>query len=195
MHLLVDNFDSFSHILADFFLQTGADLKIVRNDISLAELKKESYEALILSPGPATPVKAGNLMEILSYYHDKIPVLGVCLGHQAIGEFFGAKLIQSQFPKHGKVSQVYKTKENEIFRNLPANFDVTRYHSLELKDIPDELEVVLTTAQGEIMAVAHRYLPIIGIQFHPEAYLTAFGDKMIQNWVDFCKEDRMVNTY
>ncbi|WP_215224282.1 anthranilate synthase component II [Echinicola shivajiensis] len=185
MLLLIDNFDSFSHILADYFLQTNMELKIVRNDTPLALLKEENYEALVLSPGPETPDKAGNLKEILAYYHNKLPVLGVCLGHQCIGEFFGAKLIKGEKPVHGKVFRVNKVKEHPVLKGLPDSFMVTRYHSLEIKDLPEELEVVLETDRGEIMAMAHKQLPIFGIQFHPEAHLTEFGLEIIQQWADF----------
>ncbi|WP_186753817.1 anthranilate synthase component II [Echinicola salinicaeni] len=185
MLLLIDNFDSFSHILADYFLQTGMELKIVRNDTPLALLKEEKYEGVVLSPGPETPDKAGNLKEILAYYHDKLPILGVCLGHQCIGEFFGAQLVKGAKPVHGKVHRVNKVAEHPVLKNLPESFMVTRYHSLELMDLPEDLEVILETDKKEIMAMAHRKLPIFGIQFHPEAHLTAYGLELIQQWVAY----------
>lgn len=183
MLLLIDNFDSFAYILADYIRQTGKDLKIVRNDVPLDEIIKEEYQAIILSPGPESPQKAGNLMQVLDYYHDKLPVLGVCLGHQAIGEYFGAKLVKGLHPVHGKVHQVTKVAEHPVLTDLPDAFEVTRYHSLILEDLPASLECLLETAQGEIMAIAHKDLPIIGIQYHPEAHLTAFGLALIKNWV------------
>lgn len=185
MILLVDNFDSFSHMLADYFLRTGAELEIVRNNIDVEALKSVDYEALVISPGPETPDKAGNLMEILAYFYDKIPVLGICLGHQAIGTFFGSKLTTNKVPMHGKVSSVHQVRNHEIMAGLPEIFKVTRYHSLELKDLPSSLNVLLETEEGEIMAVAHDYLPIIGLQFHPEAHLTQFGLEIIHNWVKY----------
>ncbi len=184
MLLLIDNFDSFAYILADYIRQTGKALKIVRNDVPLEEIIQEDYEALILSPGPESPIKAGNLMKILAYYHDKLPILGVCLGHQAIGEYFGADLVKGLNPVHGKVHQVRKVAEHSILKNIPAEFEVTRYHSLILEKLPPSLEVLLTTKQGEIMAIAHRTLPIVGIQYHPEAHLTAFGLDIIKNWTN-----------
>nr|WP_301005297.1 aminodeoxychorismate/anthranilate synthase component II [Lunatimonas sp.] len=181
--MLIDNFDSFSHILADYFLRTGVSLSIVRNDVKLNQLILTDYSALVVSPGPETPEKAGNLMEILAYYHDKIPILGVCLGHQAIGQFFGADLVRSERPMHGKVSRVFRQHTHPAFEGLPDCFSVTRYHSLELKNLPEELQTLYTTEKGEIMAMAHRKLPILGIQFHPEAYLSEYGEQMIRSWL------------
>jgi len=172
-------------MLADYLRQAGAELKIVRNDVLLADLIGEDYEGIILSPGPEVPAKAGNLMGILSYYHDKLPVLGICLGHQAIGEFFGASLVKGSVPVHGKVHQVNKVKDHAMLAGLPETFNVTRYHSLELRDLPDVLEVFLETDKKEIMAIVHKDLPIVGIQFHPEAYLTEYGLELIKNWVRY----------
>ncbi|MBD8488362.1 aminodeoxychorismate/anthranilate synthase component II [Echinicola sp. CAU 1574] len=182
MLLLIDNFDSFSHILADYFRQAGFQLRIVRNDTPLALLKEENYEGVVLSPGPETPEKAGNLKEIFAYYHNRLPVMGVCLGHQCIGQFFGAKLVKGKRPVHGKVFKVKKVGEHPILSGLPPVFNVTRYHSLELRDLPESLMPVLETEAGELMAMAHRTLPIFGIQFHPEAHLTEFGLEIIKNW-------------
>ena len=183
MVLLIDNFDSFSHILADYLLQTGISLKIVRNDQSLESLVDGAWEALILSPGPESPEKAGNLMNILAYFAEKVPVLGICLGHQAIGLHWGATLAKGKQPVHGKVHDVKTVSIHQILAGIPAYFQVTRYHSLLLTEIPDCLEVLLETNEGEVMAVAHRQLPILGIQYHPEAYLTEFGKEIIQNWL------------
>ena len=183
MILLIDNFDSFSHILADLVRRTGAELKIVRNDCSLEEIENLDLSGLILSPGPGRPGIAGNLMVIFERYYQQIPVLGVCLGHQAIGEFFGAKLVQNEIPVHGKVHLVKKAIEHPYTFGLPDTFKVTRYHSLQLEKIPKELEVILETKKGEVMGIAHRLLPILGIQYHPEAYLTEYGLELIQNWV------------
>jgi anthranilate synthase component 2 len=185
MVLLIDNFDSFSYILADYFRQLGKELFVARNDIPLDELKVHHWEALILSPGPGVPSAAGNLMDILDYYAGKIPVLGICLGHQAIGEYFGASLEKGRFPVHGKVHQVFKRKSHEILQNLPEVFSVTRYHSLILKNLPDDLEGILETQSGELMAFVHKTLPIMGIQYHPEAHLTEFGLEIIKGWMEF----------
>ncbi len=184
MILLIDNFDSFSYTLADYFLRTGAAIEIVRNDVSLSKLKEGNYSALVISPGPETPEKAGNLLEILAYFHDKVPVLGICLGHQAIGIYFGARLTLAKKPMHGKISSIYKTKYHEILAGIPREFKVTRYHSLELKDLPESLDIILETREGEVMGFVHKYLPVIGLQFHPEAHLTEYGEKLIRNWVN-----------
>ncbi|MBW3467876.1 anthranilate synthase component II [Arthrospiribacter ruber] len=187
MVLLIDNFDSFSHILADYLRQLGLELEIVRNDISIEELKTHDYDALILSPGPGTPSTSGQLMEILAYFSDKIPVLGICLGHQAIGEFFGARLQKGKNPVHGKVHTIHQTGNHRLLKSLPDSFMVTRYHSLVLSELPECLEVILETESSEIMAFVHKELPIMGIQYHPEAHLTEFGKEIIQHWLDHSK--------
>lgn len=160
----------------------------MRNDVNLAEVQRISFSALVISPGPETPNKAGNLMEILAYYHDKVPVLGICLGHQAIGIFFGAKLVKSPWPMHGKISIVSQRKKHEVLKNIPGRFKVTRYHSLELEELPESLEVILEEENGAVMSFSHRYLPIVGIQFHPEAHLTEYGEQLILNWVNLINE-------
>ncbi|WP_343849137.1 aminodeoxychorismate/anthranilate synthase component II [Algoriphagus jejuensis] len=184
MLLLIDNFDSFSHILADLIRQTGEELIILRNDIPLTDLEHIDFQGLILSPGPGVPSSSGNLNAIFEKYHDQVPVLGVCLGHQAIGEFFGAKLVKNQVPTHGKVHTVRKTKPHFFTQNLPNQFQVTRYHSLQLQNLPDCLESILEIESGEIMGMAHRTLPILGIQYHPEAFLTEYGLELVRAWLE-----------
>lgn len=183
MLLLIDNFDSFSHILADLIRQTGEELKMLRNDCSWEEIQALDFKGLILSPGPETPSKAGNLMKILERYHHQVPILGVCLGHQAIGEFFGAKLIKNQRPTHGKVHSVYRVQNHGVLKDIPEKFSVTRYHSLQLSGLPDCLLPILETQDGEIMGMVHRNLPIVGIQYHPEALLTEHGLELVHNWL------------
>jgi anthranilate synthase component 2 len=190
MLLLIDNFDSFSHILADLIRQTGEELLIFRNDVTLAELDHLDFDGLILSPGPGRPRQAGNLMEILQCYVGQIPILGVCLGHQAIGEFFGAQLVKNENPTHGKVYQVKKSIPHLLTESLPNRFAVTRYHSLILKDLPEKLEKILETDSGEIMAITHVDLPILGIQYHPEAHLTDYGLEIVKTWTSLCLEHR-----
>lgn len=170
-------------MLADLVRQAGVELKIVRNDTSLEEIQAIEFSALILSPGPGKPDQAGNLMQIFEEYYKKVPVLGVCLGHQAIGEFFGAKLVKNEIPIHGKVHQVRKTANHPFMEGMPECFNVTRYHSLQLGEIPTTLKVLLETPKGEVMGLVHQDLPILGIQYHPEAFLTEYGLKLIQNWV------------
>jgi anthranilate synthase component 2 len=190
MLLLIDNFDSFSHILADLIRQTGEELLIFRNDVTLAELAHLDFDGLILSPGPGRPSQAGNLMEILQCYVGQIPILGVCLGHQAIGEFFGARLVKNEIPTHGKVHHIKKSIPHFLTEFLPNRFAVTRYHSLVLKDLPEELEMILETDSGEIMAITHADLPILGIQYHPEAHLTDYGLELVKAWTSLCLEHR-----
>jgi len=189
MLLLIDNFDSFSHMLADLLRQTGEQLLVLRNDVSLEEIKRLEFDGLILSPGPGIPQNAGNLNKIFSAYYDKVPVLGVCLGHQAIGEFFGATLKKNTVPTHGKVHQVRKTNAHPYTKELPESFKVTRYHSLQLANLPEELEVILETESGEVMGMAHKSLPILGIQYHPEAHLTEYGLALVKSWVQATKVD------
>lgn len=183
MLLLIDNFDSFSHILADLIRQTGEELLILRNDTPLEEIEKNNFRGLILSPGPGIPSDAGNLLSVFEKYYRHIPVLGVCLGHQAIGEFFGAELVKNRVPTHGKVHLVRKTQTHFFTQNLPDRFNVTRYHSLQLQNLPDCLEIILETESEEIMGMAHKTLPILGIQYHPEAYLTEYGLELVKNWI------------
>ncbi|WP_268035639.1 anthranilate synthase component II [Algoriphagus sp. PAP.12] len=190
MLLLIDNFDSFSYILADLVRQTGEELKVVRNDISLGEIKKIPFDGLILSPGPGIPKEAGNLLDIFKSYYQKVPILGVCLGHQAIGEFFGAKIIKNDFPTHGKVREVLKVGDPTILKSFPARFKVTRYHSLQLDDLPDCLMPILKTETQEIMGIQHKSLPILGVQYHPEALLSEYGLELVQAWLgEFKKEE------
>lgn len=170
-------------MLADLLRQTGEQLLVLRNDVSLDEIKKLEFSGLILSPGPGIPQNAGNLNKIFSAYYDKVPVLGVCLGHQAIGEFFGATLKKNVVPTHGKVHQVRKTIAHPFTASIPETFKVTRYHSLQLANLPEELEVILETESGEVMGIAHRTLPILGIQYHPEAYLTEYGFELVRAWL------------
>ncbi|MAN88569.1 MAG: aminodeoxychorismate/anthranilate synthase component II [Algoriphagus sp.] len=193
MLLLIDNFDSFSHMLADLIRQTGEELQVVRNDISLAELKSIQFEGLILSPGPGIPKQAGNLMAILEEYHQRTPILGVCLGHQAVGEFFGASLVKNRKPTHGKVYAVNKVGQPELLENLPKTFQVTRYHSLQLQQLPQEIIPILETNSGEIMGIQHSFLPIVGVQYHPEALLTEYGLELIHSWLKLIPEKITLN--
>ncbi len=175
-------------MLADLIRQTGEELRIIRNDASLEEIEKIDFKGLILSPGSGIPSDVGNLLPALEKYHRHIPVLGVCLGHQAIGEFFGAKLVKNPVPTHGKVHLVRRTKPRFFTQNLPDQFNVTRYHSLQLRNLPDCLEVILETGSGEIMGMAHKTLPILGIQYHPEAHLTEYGLELVENWMGMVKK-------
>lgn len=186
MVLLLDNFDSFTWNLADYIHRLGVDCEVVQNDRPLSEIQKIPFQALILSPGPQTPAKAGCLMEVIGHYHQQLPILGVCLGHQALGEFFGASLQKAAQPMHGKLSTI-NCNPDYLFDGLPRQMQVVRYHSLLLKDLPNSLEAIAKTASGELMALRHKQLPIRGVQFHPEAVLTEGGLAMLKNWLSFNK--------
>ncbi|HAA10752.1 MAG TPA: aminodeoxychorismate/anthranilate synthase component II [Cytophagales bacterium] len=183
MILLLDNFDSFTFNLVDYFEQLEVECKVVRNDAPLETIQKIPFRAICLSPGPETPTKAGIMPKLIEEFHDKVPMLGICLGHQALGMYFGAKLTKAARPMHGKVSQIRTIPGNLLFQGLPKQVEVVRYHSLILSDLPESLLATARTESGEIMAFRHHRLPLHGLQFHPEAWLTQFGLHMLTNWV------------
>ena len=184
MILLLDNFDSFTFKLVDYFAQLGVECNVIRNDTPLNAIIDTQYKAVVLSPGPETPGKAGVLMEVVAYYYDKLPMLGICLGHQALGTYFGAKLAKASRPMHGKLSMI-KTGDSPYFEGISTNFKVVRYHSLLLTEISACLEVMAETDQGEIMGIRHREFPLLGLQFHPEAALTDHGLSILANWITY----------
>lgn len=183
MVLLLDNFDSFTYNLVDYFNQLSVECHVVRNDVNLSSITLNNYQAVVFSPGPESPSKSGVMMEVLNHYHDKLPILGICLGHQAIGEFFGANLEKASKPMHGKISEI-KLSKNCLFNNMPSSIKVVRYNSLILNNVESPLHVIATTNEGEIMAVAHESLPVWGVQYHPEAALTEFGLVQLNNWIE-----------
>jgi anthranilate synthase component 2 len=184
--LLIDNFDSFTFNLFDYFRQLGQEVKVVRNDeLSVEELAAIECEGVIISPGPGTPQDSKQLMDIVTYFHDKKPILGICLGHQALGMFFGAKLEKAAYPMHGKVSRI-QTIPHPMWHDLPETMNVCRYHSLLIRNPENTSLLVTATAVDDqaIMAFAHRELPIWGLQFHPEAILTEHGLDILHNWLN-----------
>jgi anthranilate synthase component 2 len=187
MIILLDNFDSFTYNLVDYFKQLGLCIVVLRNDVQLEKIIALNPQAIVLSPGHGTPKKAGIMMEVIAYYYNKIPILGICLGHQALGEFFGATLAKAQKPMHGKISTLQVVdnevvKKNKLFQDLPKKFSIVRYHSLIIQNDSPDLTVLAYTEDGEIMAFQHKTLPICGLQFHPEAILTEFGLDILRNW-------------
>ena len=183
MILLIDNYDSFTYNLVDYFQQLKVECKVVKNDEPSENYLSGKVDAVVISPGPGVPQSAGNIMKTINQIYNKLPMLGICLGHQAICEYFGAKLERAIKPMHGKVSKIH-CKQDYIFNGLPEYFNVVRYHSLVCKDIPVDLNVIALTEENEIMAVKHKNLPIWGIQFHPEAVLTEHGLKLLENWYE-----------
>jgi len=183
MWVLIDNYDSFTYILHHYLLQTGNECAVYRNDeISLRQLIDLKPERLIISPGPETPLQSGICMEALAHFHSHIPILGVCLGHQAIGMYFGGKLIKTAYPMHGKTSLI-SHNNHPLFRNIPSPFTAMRYHSLAINEVENtELEITARSEDGIIMAVAHRQFPCVGIQFHPESVGTEYGQVILNNW-------------
>jgi anthranilate synthase/aminodeoxychorismate synthase-like glutamine amidotransferase len=186
MILLLDNYDSFTYNLAQYLGQMGQDLEIRRNDqVTLDEIQDLRPERIVISPGPCTPKEAGISVPLIQRFAGKIPILGVCLGHQAIGAAFGGRVIRAQKIMHGKTSEIQHDGKT-IFRDLPQQFVATRYHSLivERKSLPGTLEISAETADGTIMGLRHRKLRVEGVQFHPESVLTSAGFRLLENFLE-----------
>ena len=182
--VIIDNYDSFTYNLSHLVKELGAEVTVVRNDqFRLEEL--EQYSKIILSPGPGIPSEAGLLLDVIRTYAGKKPILGVCLGHQAIGEVFGAKLENLSDVFHGVATPCHIVADDPIFSGIPRDITIGRYHSwvVSREDLPDCLEVTAESDEGQIMALRHRELNVRGIQFHPESVLTPDGKKMLQNWM------------
>ncbi|MGB8522912.1 MAG: aminodeoxychorismate/anthranilate synthase component II [Candidatus Acidiferrales bacterium] len=186
MILLLDNYDSFTYNLAQYLGQMGQDLEILRNDqVTLDEIQDLRPERIVISPGPCTPKEAGISVPLIQRFAGEIPILGVCLGHQAIGAAFGGNVIRAQKIMHGKTSEIQHDGRT-IFRGLPQEFAATRYHSLivERKSLPRTLEISAETSDGTIMGLRHRKLRVEGVQFHPESILTSAGFRLLENFLD-----------
>ncbi|MEJ2795756.1 aminodeoxychorismate/anthranilate synthase component II [Iodobacter sp. LRB] len=185
MLLMLDNYDSFTYNLVQYFGELGQDVQVHRNDeITIEEIEALKPKYLVVSPGPCSPSEAGISLAAIHHFAGKLPILGVCLGHQAIGQAFGGKVIHAQTLMHGKVSPIEHSNTG-VFKNLPSPFTVTRYHSLaiERSSLPDCLEITAWTEDGEIMGVRHKTLPIEGVQFHPESILTEHGHAMLDQFL------------
>ena len=182
--LLLDNYDSFTYNLYDYLLQTGVECMVHRNDaFSIDDFEKLNFQAIVLSPAPKHPASAGQMMPLLHRFIGKVPILGICLGHQAIGEYFGARLVKARVPMHGKTS-VIRHHDHPLFEGIPEYFQVMRYHSLLLESLSETpLQCIASSPENEIMALAHPDLPVWGMQFHPESILTEYGLELLHNWV------------
>lgn len=186
MILVLDNYDSFTFNLVQYFGELGAQMKVVRNDqITIQEIEALAPERIVISPGPCTPHEAGLSNEVIRTFSTRMPILGVCLGHQCIGEVFGGDVVRADRLMHGKTSPILHTGQG-VFKNLPSPFEATRYHSLIVKrdTLPDVLAITAETAEGEIMGLQHKTLPVHGVQFHPESILTTEGKRLLQNFLE-----------
>lgn len=187
MLLMLDNYDSFTYNLVQYFGELAEDVKVVRNDqASVAEIAALKPSRICISPGPCSPAEAGISVELIQYFAGKVPVLGVCLGHQAIAAAYGGKIIRAKQIMHGKTSSITHTG-TDVFNGLPSPFIVTRYHSLaiERESLPDCLEVTAESADHEIMGIRHKTLPVYGVQFHPESVLSEHGHALLRNFLKF----------
>jgi len=186
MILVIDNYDSFTYNLVQYLGVLGAEVQVERNDsIDLAGIEALAPEKILVSPGPCSPSEAGISVEVIRHFGQKMPVFGVCLGHQAIGQAFGGTVVRAERLMHGKTSPILHQGKS-VFNSLPSPFEATRYHSLilERETLPDCLEITAETAEGEIMGVAHKTLPVFGVQFHPESVLTENGMQLMENFLN-----------
>jgi anthranilate synthase/aminodeoxychorismate synthase-like glutamine amidotransferase len=186
MLLVIDNYDSFTYNIVQYLGELGAKLSIHRNDqITLEQIEKLTPSRILISPGPGKPDDAGISLAVIEKYAEKLPILGVCLGHQAIGQFFGGKVVRADSPVHGKSAEICHDGKT-IYKGLPYRFKAGRYHSLivERSSLPSDLEVSSTTPEGLIMGLRHKKYKIEGVQFHPESILTADGKKLLQNFLE-----------
>ena len=184
--LMVDNYDSFTYNIVQYFGELGADIEVFRNDeIDLEGIAQRKPDRLVISPGPCSPAEAGISVAAIQHFAGKLPILGVCLGHQSIGAAFGGKIVRAQELMHGKTS-VIETTQQGVFRNVPKKFTVNRYHSLAIEraSCPADLDITAWTDDGEIMGVRHKSLAIEGVQFHPESILTEHGHAMLKNFLE-----------
>jgi anthranilate synthase component 2 len=182
---MIDNYDSFTYNLVQYFGELGTEVKVFRNDeITIPEIEALKPDHICISPGPCSPKEAGISVATLQHFAGKVPLLGVCLGHQAIGEAFGGKVIRAKRVMHGKTDTVHTTQQG-VFKDLPKEFTVTRYHSLaiEKESLPADLEITAWTDDGEIMGVRHKKFAVEGVQFHPESILSEYGHELLDNFL------------
>ena len=190
MLLMIDNYDSFTYNIVQYFGELGEDVHVYRNDrITVAEIERLKPARLVISPGPCSPEEAGISVEVIRHFAGRIPLLGVCLGHQSIGAAFGGKIVRSATLMHGKTSPIHHDGK-ELFAGISSPFNATRYHSLvvERESLPDCLEITAWVENGEIMGLRHRTLPVWGVQFHPESILTEGGMQLLGNFLEMTKK-------
>ncbi len=191
MLLMIDNYDSFTYNLVQYFGELGEEIEVFRNDkVSLSEIEKLKPEMLVISPGPGTPKDAGISLDLINHFTGKLPILGVCLGHQCIGESFGGNIVPAPRLMHGKTSLIHHDGK-DIFKELPNPLEATRYHSLiiEKETLPDCLEINAWTEEQEIMGVKHKECSVWGVQFHPESILTMSGKELLNNFLELSRKD------
>jgi len=187
MLLLIDNYDSFTYNLYQYLAELGAEITVCRNDqVTLDEIEAMRPDAIVISPGPCTPNEAGLSCQIIATFGARIPTLGVCLGHQAVGQVYGGNVVRAPEPMHGKTTLMYHRGQG-VFQHLPIPFEANRYHSLivERSTLPNELEITAETADGLIMGLRHRTYPVEGVQFHPESILTPVGKDLLRNFLAY----------
>ncbi len=185
MILVIDNYDSFTYNLVQYFGEMHPDIRVYRNDeITIQEIEAQNPDFIVISPGPGTPKDAGISKEVILQLGPRIPILGICLGHQCLGEAYGGKVSAAPRLMHGKTSSIYHDK-SELFVGIPSPFSATRYHSLIVKEdgLPEELEIIAFTREGEIMGLRHRAYPVFGLQIHPESILTKKGKQILKNFL------------
>lgn len=182
--LLLDNYDSFTYNLYDYLHQAGCQVAVKRNDeTNVDDIESLKPDAIVLSPGPRKPKDAGCVMDVIDSFHNRLPIFGICLGHQGIGEYFGATLHKALKPVHGKSANVYHQGDHELLYDIPQPFEAMRYHSLIIDNLPESLISMGRTTDGELMMMRHKTLPLFSVQFHPESILTPNGLQLIKNWV------------
>lgn len=183
MILLLDNYDSFTYNLYQQAAGLGGKVRVFKNDeITIEEIKKLKPSKIIISPGPKKPDSSGISLSVIKNFFNTLPILGVCLGHQCIGHIFGSKIIHAKNITHGKTSDIHHTNKG-LFKGLPNKFKVARYHSLAIDQVPDDFELSAWAEDGEIMAIHHKKLPVYGIQFHPESFMSEYGDEIMRNFL------------
>ncbi|OGL43799.1 MAG: anthranilate/aminodeoxychorismate synthase component II [Candidatus Schekmanbacteria bacterium RBG_16_38_10] len=189
MNILIDNYDSFTYNLVQYFGELGESFLVFRNNrITVGEIEKKNPGRIVISPGPGTPQKAGITIDVIKHFSGKVPILGVCLGHQAIGAAYGAEIIQAKKIMHGKTSKIHHDGQY-LFKNIPNPFIATRYHSLVIdkESLPSDLKVVARSDDDEIMGIRHHRLSVYGVQFHPESILTNAGKELLKNFLELSK--------